>query len=141
MKIKSNSIYLIDLGEYILKCKCKRKQNSCIEFWEKQIKSIFENNWIIALYYKWWVICLRSCGQISVCVLFHKLISNSLSVGNKTASCNGGVFDVLVMVTSGRNAQQWYAYESTNVCFINLSFNGVEKKKKKTTYNKNEQLK
>lgn len=59
---------------------------------------------------------LRNCGQISVCVLFHKLISNSVSVGNKTASCSGGGFDVLAIVTSGRNAQQWYAYDRTSVC-------------------------
>lgn len=53
---------------------------------------------------------------MSVWLLFHKLMSNSLSVGNRTASWSGGVFGVLVIVTSGRKAQQWYAYDSTSVC-------------------------
>lgn len=43
---------------------------------------------------------------MSVCVLFHKLISNSLSVGNSTDSCRGGFFALLDIATSGRNAQQ-----------------------------------
>lgn len=33
-----------------------------------------------------------------------------------TESFKGGCFGGLFMVTSGKNGQQWYAYESTNVC-------------------------
>lgn len=49
---------------------------------------------------------LRNCGQISVCVLFHRLMSNSLSVGKSIDSRNGGVFASFDCVTSGRKAQQ-----------------------------------
>lgn len=49
--------------------------------------------------------CLLKIGQISLTLLFHKLISNSVSEGKRTDSCNGG-FLVTVAGINGIKAQQ-----------------------------------
>lgn len=49
----------------------------------------------------------RNCGQMSVWLLFHRLMSNSLSVGNITDSRSGCGCCDMPIVTSGRNGQQW----------------------------------
>lgn len=52
---------------------------------------------------------------MSVTLEFHKLISKSVSFGKKTASCNGA-FGGASNEIIGKNEQQWYAYDNTNVC-------------------------